>query len=158
MRARETEVIALSEDAFDGVDVAMFDVPGEVSAAWAPVAAARGTVAVDNSGAFRMDPEVPLVVPEINPDHLASRPKGDRLEPELHHAVDDRGGGGAAPGVRPAGDGRRLLSGRLGRGAGRHRNLYAQLDKVAGTRSLRQRAGDVRSAVATPARFPRRWR
>src|SRR5690349_24326782 len=76
VRGRETEVVALSEDAFDGIDVAMFDVPDEVSAQWAPVAAARGAVAVDNSGAFRMDPEVPLVVPEVNPDHLGHRPKG----------------------------------------------------------------------------------
>src|SRR3954467_13073982 len=76
VRGREVEVIALSPEAFDGVDIAMFDVPDEVSAQWAPVAAARGAVAVDNSGAFRMDPEVPLVVPEVNPDHLASRPKG----------------------------------------------------------------------------------
>ena len=51
---------------FDGVDIALFDVPDEVSAEWAPVAAARGAVAVDNSGAFRMDPDVPLVVPEVN--------------------------------------------------------------------------------------------
>ena len=76
MRGGETEVIALSEDAFDGVDVAMFDVPDEVSAAWVPVAAARGAVCVDNSGAFRMDPEVPLVVPEVNPADAARRPKG----------------------------------------------------------------------------------
>ena len=76
VRGRETEVIALSQDAFDGIDVAMFDVPDEVSAEWAPVAASRGAVAVDNSGAFRMDPEVPLVVPEINPEQLANRPKG----------------------------------------------------------------------------------
>ena len=75
VRGRETEVVALSEDAFDGIDVAMFDVPDEVSAAWAPVAAAHGTVAVDNSGAFRMDPDVPLVVPEVNPDHLGRRPR-----------------------------------------------------------------------------------
>ena len=60
-------------DVFDGVDVAMFDVPDEVSAQWAPVAAARGAVVVDNSGAFRMDPEVPLVVPEVNPQEAAKR-------------------------------------------------------------------------------------
>jgi len=76
VRGRETEVVALSEDAFDGIDVAMFDVPDEVSAVWAPVAAARGTVAVDNSGAFRMDPDVPLVVPEVNPDHWAVGRRG----------------------------------------------------------------------------------
>jgi aspartate-semialdehyde dehydrogenase len=44
----------------------MFDVPDEVSAVWAPIAAEHGAVAVDNSGAFRMDPDVPLVVPEVN--------------------------------------------------------------------------------------------
>ena len=76
VRGRETEVMALSEDAFDGIDVAMFDVPDEISAQRAPVAARRGVVAVDNSGAFRMDPQVPLVVPEINPEQLANRPKG----------------------------------------------------------------------------------
>src|ERR1700753_3956542 len=76
VRGEEIEVIALSESAFDGVDVAMFDVPDEVSAAWVPGAAARGAVAVDNSGAFRMDPDVPLVVPEVNPDDLGRRPKG----------------------------------------------------------------------------------
>jgi aspartate-semialdehyde dehydrogenase len=61
---------------FDGVDVAMFDVPDEVSAESAPIAAARGAVAVDNSGAFRMDPDVPLVVPEVNGPAAAHRPKG----------------------------------------------------------------------------------
>src|SRR5262245_65162675 len=76
VRGRETEVVALSDDAFDGIDVAMFDVPDEVSAAWAPIAAARGAVAVDNSGAFRMDPDVPLIVPEVNPDQIANRPRG----------------------------------------------------------------------------------
>ncbi|NCX17013.1 MAG: aspartate-semialdehyde dehydrogenase, partial [Actinobacteria bacterium] len=55
---------------------AMFDVPDEVSKEWAPIAASRGAVAVDNSGAFRMDPEVPLVVPEVNPEQVRNRPKG----------------------------------------------------------------------------------
>src|SRR3979409_1508276 len=54
----------------------MFDVPDEISARWAPVAAARGAVVVDNSGAFRMDPEVPLVVPEVNRDQVRARPRG----------------------------------------------------------------------------------
>src|ERR1700753_2244977 len=58
------------------VDVAMCDVPDEVSGQWAPVAAAHGAVAVDNSGSFRMDPDVPLVVPEVNPADAAKRPKG----------------------------------------------------------------------------------
>lgn len=71
----EVEVRALADDVFDGVDVALFDVPDEVSAAWAPRAAARGAVVIDNSGAWRMDPQVPLVVPEVNPEAVRTRPK-----------------------------------------------------------------------------------
>jgi len=76
VRGEEVEVVAISEDAFDGIDVAMFDVPDEVSAHWAPIAAAKGAVVVDNSGAFRMDPDVPLVVPEVNAEAARNRPKG----------------------------------------------------------------------------------
>ena len=75
-RGEELTVVALSPEAFDGIDVAMFDVPDEISKEWAPIAASRGAVAVDNSGAFRMDPEVPLVVPEVNPEQVKNRPKG----------------------------------------------------------------------------------
>ncbi len=76
VRGEEVEVLALAPEVFDGVDVAMFDVPDEISAEWAPIAAQRGAVAVDNSGAFRMDPDVPLVVPEVNPKAAADRPRG----------------------------------------------------------------------------------
>ena len=76
VRGQDVVVEELRPEVFDGVDVAMFDVPDEVSAEWAPVAAARGAVAVDNSGAFRMDPEVPLVVPEVNAAAARIRPKG----------------------------------------------------------------------------------
>jgi aspartate-semialdehyde dehydrogenase len=54
----------------------MFDVPDEISAQWAPIAAARGAVVVDNSGAFRMDADIPLVVPEVNAAAVADRPRG----------------------------------------------------------------------------------
>jgi aspartate-semialdehyde dehydrogenase len=76
VRGEELTVRALTPEAFDGVDVAMFDVPDEVSAEWAPVAVSHGAVAVDNSGTFRMDRDVPLVVPEINPEQIRNRPKG----------------------------------------------------------------------------------
>jgi aspartate-semialdehyde dehydrogenase len=76
VRGAEVEVVALAEECFAGVDVAMFDVPDEVSAQWAPVAAAQGAVVVDNSGAFRMFPDVPLVVPEVNAAAARSRPRG----------------------------------------------------------------------------------
>ncbi len=75
-RGKELTVIALTPESFDGVDVAMFDVPDEVSHEWASIAVSRGAVVVDNSGAFRMDPEVPLVVPEVNPLQVRNRPKG----------------------------------------------------------------------------------
>jgi aspartate-semialdehyde dehydrogenase len=76
VHGEELTVVELTAEAFDGIDIAMFDVPDEVSLVWAPIAAARGAVAVDNSGAFRMDPEVPLVVPEVNPEQAQNRPKG----------------------------------------------------------------------------------
>lgn len=76
VRGVDVVVQEISESLFDGVDVAMFDVPDEVSAQWAPVAAARGAVVVDNSGAFRMDPDIPLVVPEVNPAQIRNRPRG----------------------------------------------------------------------------------
>ena len=76
VRGQELTVIELAPEVFDGVDIALFDVPDEISAEWAPIAAARGAVAVDNSGAFRMDPDVPLIVPEVNAAEAANRPKG----------------------------------------------------------------------------------
>jgi len=75
-RGQELTVVALSAEAFEGIDIAMFDVPDEVSFEWAPVAASKGCVVVDNSGAFRIDKEVPLVVPEVNPEQVKNRPKG----------------------------------------------------------------------------------
>ena len=75
-RGQELTVVALSPEAFEGIDIAMFDVPDEVSKEWAPIAASKGAVVVDNSGAFRMDDQVPLVVPEVNPEQIKNRPKG----------------------------------------------------------------------------------
>jgi len=75
-RGKELTVVALSPEAFEGIEIAMFDVPDEVSKEWAPIAASKGAVVVDNSGAFRMDDQVPLVVPEVNPEQIKNRPKG----------------------------------------------------------------------------------
>ena len=75
-RGEGLTVVALSSEAFEGIDIAMFDVPDEVSLQWAPIAASKGCVVVDNSGAFRMDKDVPLVVPEVNPEQVKNRPKG----------------------------------------------------------------------------------
>jgi aspartate-semialdehyde dehydrogenase len=75
-RGREVTVVGISPESFDGVDVALFDTPDEASLEWAPIAVGRGATVVDNSAAWRMDPDVPLVVPEINPDAARDRPKG----------------------------------------------------------------------------------
>lgn len=73
---RQIEIVGLDGDVFDGADLAIFDVDDPLAAEWAPVAAERGAIVVDNSAAWRMDPEVPLVVPEINPEAVHERPKG----------------------------------------------------------------------------------
>jgi aspartate-semialdehyde dehydrogenase len=76
VRGEQRVVVELTPESLDGVDIVMFDVPDEISQRWAPVAVQRGAIVVDNSGAFRMDPGVPLVVPEVNANDLGYRPKG----------------------------------------------------------------------------------
>jgi aspartate-semialdehyde dehydrogenase len=65
----------LTESSFKGVDIALFSAGGSISKKFCPIAAQAGAVAVDNSSAFRMDPTVPLVIPEINPE-AAKQHKG----------------------------------------------------------------------------------
>jgi aspartate-semialdehyde dehydrogenase len=64
---RDLTIAAVDTAAFEGVDLVLASAGGSASRQWAPVAAAAGAVVIDNSSAFRMDPEVPLVVPEVNP-------------------------------------------------------------------------------------------
>jgi aspartate-semialdehyde dehydrogenase len=147
VRGQPLDVVELTPDVFDGVDVAMFDVPDEVSFEWAPIAAEHGVVVVDNSGAFRMDPDVPLVVPEINPDQVKHRPRGIISNPNcttlamivaigalhreyvLHELV--------------------VSSYQAASGAGQHGidTLLDQLQKVAGDRALGSRSGNLRQVV-----------
>ncbi len=72
LKYRDTEipVETLKESSFEGVDIALFSAGAERSKIWAPVAAQSGCVVIDNSSQWRMDPAVPLVVPEVNPDDL----------------------------------------------------------------------------------------
>ena len=67
-RGEPLAVRELKEDSFRGVDIALFSAGGGTSKRFAPLAVQQGAVVVDNSSAFRMDPAVPLVVPEINPE------------------------------------------------------------------------------------------
>jgi aspartate-semialdehyde dehydrogenase len=72
MKFRDTEipVETLKETSFEGIDVALFSAGAERSKLWAPVAVRSGCVVIDNSSQWRMDPGVPLVVPEVNPGDL----------------------------------------------------------------------------------------
>ena len=76
-QGREIPVEVLTKDSFNGIDIALFSAGGSISKEFGPLAAAAGAVVVDNSSAWRMDPQVPLVVPEVNPQDIAQyRQKG----------------------------------------------------------------------------------
>jgi aspartate-semialdehyde dehydrogenase len=75
-KGAELQVQELGADSFAGVDIAFFAAGGDISRAFAPLAAAAGATVIDKSSVFRQHPEVPLVVPEVNADHL-----------ERHHGV-----------------------------------------------------------------------
>ena len=66
----EHTIEELTPDSFQGVDVALFSAGGSISKEFAPHAVKAGAVVVDNSSCFRMDPDVPLVVPEVNPEDV----------------------------------------------------------------------------------------
>ena len=148
VRGEDVVVQALAPEVFDGVDVAMFDVPDEVSAQWAPIAVEHGAVAVDNSGAFRMDPEVPLVVPEVNPAQARNRPKGIISNPNCTTLTMMD-----ALGALHAGWGLNALvvaSYQAASGAGQPGidRLYDELAVLAGDRQVGQHTGDVRALVS----------
>src|SRR5881409_2796462 len=69
---RHLEIGEAVPEAFEGVDIALFSAGADVSRELAPAAVARGATVIDNSSAWRMDPNVPLVVSQVNPDDLAS--------------------------------------------------------------------------------------
>ncbi|GAA2518596.1 aspartate-semialdehyde dehydrogenase [Pilimelia columellifera subsp. columellifera] len=146
-RGEPTVVVSLTPEVFDGVDVAMFDVPDEVSEHWAPVAVGRGAIVIDNSGAFRMDHDVPMVVPEINPEAARNRPKGivanaDCTTMAMIMAV--------APLHREYGLRELVVASYQavsGAGQGGVDTLRRQLDKVGDDAALGSRTGNVRRAV-----------
>jgi len=86
-RGGEVEVAELTHDSFSGVDIALFSAGGSISKEFAPSAARAGAVVIDNSSAFRLDPDVPLVVPEINPSAAAVRPRGIIANPNCTTVV-----------------------------------------------------------------------
>ena len=71
-KERNLRVEALNEDSFKNIDIGLFSAGGSVSAKFAPAAVAAGAVVVDNTGYFRMEPDIPLVVPEVNAKQIAN--------------------------------------------------------------------------------------
>ena len=74
-RGEEVTVQTMTKDSFSGVDIALFSAGASRSLEFAPAAAAAGAVVIDNSSAFRMEPDIPLVVPEVNPQAVAGYAK-----------------------------------------------------------------------------------
>jgi len=71
-RGEEKLVEAVGENSFDGVDLVLASAGGAISKEWVPKAVAKGAVVIDNSSAFRLNPQVPLVIPEVNPGAAAT--------------------------------------------------------------------------------------
>ncbi len=154
----EVTVEAVSPEFFDGVDVAVFDIPPSIAREWVELAAARGVVAIDNSTVFRTEPDIPLVVPEVNPRRVEDRPRGIIANPGatvmtmidvlavLHSGWELTGlvvtTFQAASGLGRAGIAR----------------LHDEIDVVQGDRELGTRPGDVRRLVehelGTDSPFP----
>jgi len=85
-RGRRFSVAALEEDSFAGIDLAFFSAGSGTSKQFAPLAQDAGAVVIDNSSAFRMDAEVPLIIPEINPEDVRSH-RGIIANPNCTTAV-----------------------------------------------------------------------
>ena len=75
-RGEEITVRELMEDSFSGIDIALFSAGGQIAREFAPIARDSGAIVIDNSSMFRMNPGVPLVIPEINRDDV-----------KLHHGI-----------------------------------------------------------------------
>jgi len=152
-RGQELTVVALTPEAFEGIDIAMFDVPDEVSKEWAPIAASKGCVVVDNSGAFRMDKDVPLVVPEVNPDQVKNRSKGIISNPNCTtlSMIVAMGALHKQYGLKEL----VVASYQAASGAGQSGidTLRDQISKVANT-SAGDTAGDVRKVISDHGPFP----
>lgn len=152
-RGQELTVVALTPEAFEGIDIAMFDVPDEVSKEWAPIAVSKGCVVVDNSGAFRMDKDVPLVVPEVNPDQVKNRSKGIISNPNCTtlSMIVAMGALHKQYGLKEL----VVASYQAASGAGQSGidTLRDQINKVANT-SVGDTAGDIKKVVKDNGPFP----
>ena len=143
----EVVIEALTPEFFDGLDVAIFDIPPAIARHWVELAAARGVVAIDNSTEFRQEPDVPLVVPEVNPRRVVDRPRGIIANPgatvmtmidalAVLHGVYELTGLVVTTLQAASGLGRAGMT-----------RLHDELDVVSGHRELGTRPGDVRRLI-----------
>ncbi|SDJ99629.1 aspartate-semialdehyde dehydrogenase [Nonomuraea jiangxiensis] len=147
VRGQDVVVQALAPEVFDGIDVAIFDVPDEVSAVWVPIAAERGAIVIDKSGTFRMEPDVPLVVPEVNPLDARDRPRGIISTPNCT-TLSMMAAMGALHAEFTLTElvvaSYQAVSGAGVAGSAR---LYDEIEALAGDRTIAQTAGDVRKVL-----------
>ena len=144
---RQLEVQALTEDFFDGVDVAVVDIPPPIVPRWVEHAVARGVVVIDNSPVYRSEPDVPLVVTEVNPFTVRDRPRGIIANPgatvmTMIDALATLHAGWQLEELvvttfqAASGLGRKGMS-----------RLYDEIAVVAGDRQLGTRPGDIRRLI-----------
>ena len=141
----------LRDGCFDGLDLVIVDVDDPLALEWAPVAAAAGARVIDNSAAFRMESDVPLVVAEVNPEDLAHLPRGIASCPNCTTMVLVTA---LSPLHKAAGIDRMVVStyqSVSGAGAPGITELEAQWSKFAGDTESLRRAGAIEGFVAPGA-------
>ena len=143
----EVVVEALTPEFFDGIDVAIFDIPPSIAEEWVELAAARGVVSIDNSTVFRTQPDVPLVVPEVNPRKIADRPRNIIANPgatvmTMIDALAVLHGAWQLTGLVVT-----TFQAASGLGRTGMTRLHDELDVVHGHRELGTRPGDVRRLI-----------
>ncbi len=143
----DVEVEALTPEFFEGIDVAIFDIPPSIAREWVELAAGRGVVAIDNSTVFRTDPDVPLVVPEVNPRKVTERPRNIVANPgatvmTMIDALAVLHAGWELTGLVIT-----TLQAASGLGRAGMTRLRDELDVVHGHRELGTRPGDVRRLI-----------
>jgi aspartate-semialdehyde dehydrogenase len=140
-------VEALRPEFFDGLDVAIFDIPPTIAREWVELAASRGVVCIDNSTVFRTEPDVPLVVPEVNPRKVADRPRGIIANPgatvmTMIDALAVLHGGWELTDLVVT-----TFQAASGLGRSGMARLHDELDVISGHRELGTRPGDVRRLI-----------
>ncbi|WP_307812570.1 aspartate-semialdehyde dehydrogenase [Phycicoccus sp. CSK15P-2] len=160
VRLGEEEIVveALTAEFFEGLDVAIFDIPPTIAREWVELAAARGVVSIDNSTIFRTEPDVPLVVPEVNSHQVRDRPRGIIANPgatvmTMIDALAVLHGGWELTDLVVT-----TFQAASGLGRAGMQRLHDELDVVHGDRELGTRPGDVRRLVeheiGTDSPFP----